>query len=121
MSRKPRKAARGAKPVEVVGQTLERAFDPLATALKRAALRRAEKQAHAFDRDPAPALAGKADKGAMPVSPLAKPFPRMEPIAGLLMATGRAGFYKHDREDLLVMSFPQGASCAGVFTRHGVG
>jgi glutamate N-acetyltransferase/amino-acid N-acetyltransferase len=45
----------------------------------------------------------------------------MPPIAGVQMATGRAGFYKHDREDLLVMSFPEGASCAGVFTRHGVG
>uniref|UniRef100_UPI0037C5190F bifunctional glutamate N-acetyltransferase/amino-acid acetyltransferase ArgJ n=1 Tax=Phenylobacterium sp. TaxID=1871053 RepID=UPI0037C5190F len=30
-------------------------------------------------------------------------------------------FYKHERDDLLVMAFPEGASCAGVFTRHGVG
>jgi glutamate N-acetyltransferase/amino-acid N-acetyltransferase len=37
------------------------------------------------------------------------------------LATGRAGFYKHERDDLLVMAFPEGASCAGVFTRHGVG
>jgi glutamate N-acetyltransferase/amino-acid N-acetyltransferase len=57
----------------------------------------------------------------MPVSPLAVPFPNMPPIAGVQLATGRAGFYKHDREDLLLMSFPDGASCAGVFTRHGVG
>ncbi|RAK61794.1 bifunctional ornithine acetyltransferase/N-acetylglutamate synthase [Phenylobacterium hankyongense] len=49
------------------------------------------------------------------------PFPLMPPIAGVQLATGRAGFYKYDREDLLVMSFPEGASCAGVFTRHGVG
>ena len=57
----------------------------------------------------------------MPVSPLAVPFPKMPPIAGVELATGRAGFYKHERDDLLVMSFPEGASCAGVFTRHGVG
>jgi glutamate N-acetyltransferase/amino-acid N-acetyltransferase len=108
------------RPVEVMGQTLERALDPLASALKRAALKRADKQARQF---PAAAVAvppaGKA--GAMPVSPLAVPFPRMPPIAGVQMATVRAGFYKHERDDLLVMSFPEGASCAGVFTRHGVG
>ncbi len=136
MSRKPKsasakaskapKAAKArtapAKPVEVVGQTLERAFDPLASALKRAALKRAEKTARAFDDRTAKATApAKSDKAAMPVSPLAVPFPRMPPIAGVVMATGRAGFYKQERDDLMVMSFPEGASCAGVFTRHGVG
>ena len=100
MSRKPR-------PTDVVGQKLERALDPLTSALKRAAVKRAGPE--------------KVDKTAMPVSPLAVPFPRMPPIPGLVMATGRAGFYKHERDDLLVMSFPDGASCAGVFTRHGVG
>ena len=133
MSRKPAKpaarkpaaakpSARAPKPVEVVGQTIERALDPLASALKRAGLKRAEKAARAFDdRTAAPAGPAKVDKSAMPVSPLAVPFPRMHPIRGVTMATGRAGFYKYDREDLLVMSFPEGASCAGVFTRHGVG
>jgi glutamate N-acetyltransferase/amino-acid N-acetyltransferase len=111
-----------AKPVEVVGQTLERALDPLATALKRAALKRADKQSRQFDEPAAVAAAPPAKAGKeMPVSPLAVPFPVMPPIAGVEMATGRAGFYKHDREDLLLMSFPEGASCAGVFTRHGVG
>ena len=100
MSRKPRSA-------DVVGKTLERALDPLTSALKRATVKR-----------PQPV---KVDKSAMPVSPLAVPFPRMSPIPGLVMATGRAGFYKHERDDLLVMSFPEGASCAGVFTRHAVG
>ena len=111
------------KPVEVVGQTLERAFDPLATALKRAALKRADKQARQFaDTPPAPATAkASAPQGAAPVSPLAVPFPKMPPIAGVQMATARAGFYKHERDDLLVMSFPDGASGAGVFTRHAVG
>ena len=60
-------------------------------------------------------------KSAMPISPLAVVFPRMPPIKGVVMASGRAGFYKHERDDLLVMSFPDGASCAGVFTRHNVG
>lgn len=126
MTRKPTKSKAAAKPVEVVGQTLERALDPLASALKRAALKRAEKQAQAFETKAseapaAPAPAAKVDKSAMPVSPLAVPFPRMKPIAGVQMAVGRAGFYKHERDDLLVMVFPEGASAAGVFTRHGVG
>jgi glutamate N-acetyltransferase/amino-acid N-acetyltransferase len=123
-ARKPAAKVLAAKPVEVMGQTLERALDPLASALKRAALKRADKQSRQFQETPPPAptpvKAAKA-KGDMPVSPLAVPFPTMPPIAGVQMATGRAGFYKHDREDLLVMSFPEGASCAGVFTRHGVG
>src|SRR6185503_8379413 len=105
-----------ARPVEVVGQTIERAFDPLTSALKRAALKRADRQAAQFA-----AAAPASAKDAMPVSPLAVPFPQMPPIAGVQMATARAGFYKHERDDLLVMSFPEGASCAGVFTRHGVG
>ena len=126
MSRKPtppeasssrRRSA--AKPVEAVGQTLERALDPLASAIKRAALRRADRQSRAFDEPPeAPAAPAKA---ALPVSPLAVPFPRIPPIDGVELATGRAGFYKHDREDLLVMRFAEGTSVAGVFTRHGVG
>jgi glutamate N-acetyltransferase/amino-acid N-acetyltransferase len=106
-----------AKPVEAVSQTFERAFDPLTSALKRAALKRADKHAKQFAATtPAPAA-----KGAMPVSPLGVPFPNMPPIAGVQLATTRAGFYKHEREDVLLMTFPEGASAAGVFTRHGVG
>ena len=126
MSRKPTPPEAGpsrrrsaAKPVEAVGQTLERALDPLASAIKRAALRRADRQSRAFD-DPPEAPAAPA-KGALPVSPNAVPFPRIPPIDGVELATGRAGFYKHDREDLLVMRFAEGTSVAGVFTRHGVG
>jgi glutamate N-acetyltransferase/amino-acid N-acetyltransferase len=126
MSRKPTPPEAGAsrrrsaaKPVEAVGQTLERALDPLASAIKRAALRRADRQSRAFDDPPeAPAAPAKA---ALPVSPLAVPFPRIPPIDGVEIATGRAGFYKHEREDLLVMRFAEGTSAAGVFTRHGVG
>jgi glutamate N-acetyltransferase/amino-acid N-acetyltransferase len=125
MTRKPKttKAApkkAPPKPVEVVGQTLERAFDPLRSALKSAALKRADKQANQFAK-PAAAPTASHNTGAMPVSPLAVPFPKMPPIAGVTLATGRAGFYKYERDDLVVMSFPEGASCAGVFTRHGVG
>ena len=126
MSRKPTSPGSGpsrrkpaTKPVEAVGQTIERALDPLASALKRAALRRADRQSRAFD-EPADAPAASA-KGALPVSPLAVPFPRIPPIEGVEIATGRAGFYKHEREDLLVMRFAEGTSVAGVFTRHGVG
>ncbi len=55
------------------------------------------------------------------MSPLAVPFPAIPPIAGVEMATARAGFYKHERDDLLIMKFVEGTSAAGVFTRHGVG
>ena len=54
-------------------------------------------------------------------SPLAVPFPQMPVVAGVEMAVGRAGFYNRERDDLLLMRFAQGATCAGVFTRHGVG
>ena len=124
MTRKPTSTARktATKSVEAVGQTIERALDPLASALKRAALKRADKNSRQFDSAPdAAPEAKKPAKTALPVSPLAVPFPKMPPIPGVEMATGRAGFYKQDREDLLVMHFPEGASCAGVFTRHGIG
>ncbi|MDP3748796.1 MAG: bifunctional glutamate N-acetyltransferase/amino-acid acetyltransferase ArgJ [Phenylobacterium sp.] len=114
------KARDGASiPAEVV-ETIERALDPLTSALKRAALKRADRQASQFTEKPA-AVAVPAAKGALPVSPLAVPFPKMPPIPGVQLATGRAGFYKHDREDLLVMRFAKGTSAAGVFTRHGIG
>ena len=131
MSRKPRTASPKApaaqapvkptpKPVEVVGQALERTFDPLTSALKRAGLRRADKTSRSLEPTK-PSAVAKGDKAAMLVSPLAVPLPAMPPIRGVTMATGRAGFYKHERDDLLVMTFPDGASCTGVFTRHGVG
>jgi glutamate N-acetyltransferase/amino-acid N-acetyltransferase len=48
-------------------------------------------------------------------------FPDIEPIAGVELATARAGFYPRERDDILIMRFAPGTSCAGVFTRHGVG
>ncbi len=55
------------------------------------------------------------------VSPLAVPFPAMPALAGVELATARAGFYKEARDDLLLMRFAPGTTAAGVFTRHGVG
>lgn len=102
--------------------------DPLTSALKRAGLRRAQKNAgettpaptSSAPASPKPASTG-AGKPGLAVSPLAVPFPTIPPIAGVEIATGRAGFYKHEREDLLLMRFAEGTSAAGVFTRHGVG
>jgi glutamate N-acetyltransferase/amino-acid N-acetyltransferase len=42
-------------------------------------------------------------------------------VPGVELATARAGFYAHERDDLLVMRFAAGTTCAGVFTRHKVG
>ncbi|MEZ6022974.1 MAG: bifunctional glutamate N-acetyltransferase/amino-acid acetyltransferase ArgJ [Hyphomonadaceae bacterium] len=58
----------------------------------------------------------------MPISPLAPArFPDLPAIAGLEAAIGRAGFYKHDRPDLLLMRMPAGTKAAGVFTTNAVG
>ncbi|MDB5461493.1 MAG: arginine biosynthesis bifunctional protein ArgJ [Caulobacteraceae bacterium] len=98
--------SRAGGPAEIVGQTLERAFDPLNLVIKRAAQK----------LNPA-----EPGKPGLQVSPLAVPFPDIPAIGGVEIAIGRAGFYKHDRPDLLVMKFAEGTSCAGVFTRHRVG
>lgn len=60
-------------------------------------------------------------KPGLAVSPLAVPFPAIEPLSGVQLSTLRAGFYKHERPDLVVMRFAEGTSVAGVFTRHNVG
>jgi glutamate N-acetyltransferase/amino-acid N-acetyltransferase len=60
-------------------------------------------------------------KPGLSVSPLAVPFPVMGVIGGVDIATARAGYYKHAREDLVAMRFAPGTTCAGVFTRHKVG
>lgn len=115
-------------PVAAAGAAIERALvDPLTSALKRAGLRRAQKSAGedvsapAAAATPVKSAATGAGKPGLAVSPLAVPFPVIPPIAGVEIATGRAGFYKHEREDLLLMRFAEGTSAAGVFTRHGVG
>ncbi len=108
MSRGPKSPA---KPVEIVGHTIERALEPVASALKRATA----------PRKPAEPEAPAAGKPGLAISPLAVPFPKMPALNGVEIATGRAGFYKHEREDVLLMRFAEGTSAAGVFTRHGVG
>ena len=108
MSKTPKKPDVGAR-VERVGHTIDRALDPLRAALSRPTKAAAEA--------PAPA----AGKPGLAVSPLATPFPTIPPIAGVELATGRAGFYKHVREDVLLMRFAEETTCAGVFTRHAVG
>lgn len=56
------------------------------------------------------------------VSPLAPDrFPELPPIAGLEAAIGRAGFYKHERPDLLLIRCAPGTRAAGVFTTNAVG
>jgi glutamate N-acetyltransferase/amino-acid N-acetyltransferase len=55
-------------------------------------------------------------------SPLApKLFPELPAIAGVEAAIGRAGFYKHDRPDLLLIRCAPGTRAAGVFTTNAVG
>jgi len=59
--------------------------------------------------------------GDLPRSPLAVDFPDMPPVAGVEMGSAHAGFYRGERDDLMIMRFSPGTTCAGVFTRHGVG
>ncbi|MFN4288455.1 MAG: bifunctional glutamate N-acetyltransferase/amino-acid acetyltransferase ArgJ [Brevundimonas sp.] len=90
-------------------QTLEKALEPIASVVKRTA---------GVAAKPAPEAPGKPG---LAVSPLAVPLPEIGVIGGVEIATARAGFYAHDRHDLVVMRFRKGTSCAGVFTRHQVG
>ncbi len=99
---------------------LERAFDPLTNAIKSAVQQGADLVSSlATHSEPTkPAAPGKPG---LAVSPLAVPLPDMPPVGGVVMATDRAGFYKHDRKDVLLMQFAEGTTCAGVFTRHTIG
>jgi glutamate N-acetyltransferase/amino-acid N-acetyltransferase len=103
VSRAPGSPSRGQK----IETAIEKALDPLASALKRAT--------RSTPPDAAPGKPGLA------VSPLAVPFPAIAPISGVEIATARAGFYKHERDDLVVFRFREGTTCAGVFTRHKIG
>jgi glutamate N-acetyltransferase/amino-acid N-acetyltransferase len=60
-------------------------------------------------------------KPGLAVSPLAVPFPEIGEIAGVELSVARAGFYKHVREDVVLMRFAEGTACAGVFTQNAVG
>jgi glutamate N-acetyltransferase/amino-acid N-acetyltransferase len=54
-------------------------------------------------------------------SPLAVDFPPIEAIAGVELAVARAGLYPRVRDDVMIMRFAPGTTCAGVFTRHEIG
>jgi glutamate N-acetyltransferase/amino-acid N-acetyltransferase len=60
-------------------------------------------------------------KPGLTVSPLAVPLPKMGVVAGVEIATARAGFYKHERQDTVLFRFAEGTTCAGVFTQNTVG
>ncbi len=108
MSRDPLKPSTGQK----IEHAIEKAFDPFTSALKRATQPGAGGVATPTAAPGKPGLA---------ISPLAVPFPNIPPIGGVEIATARAGFYKHERDDLVVFRFARGTTCAGVFTRHKVG
>ncbi|MBX6375222.1 MAG: bifunctional glutamate N-acetyltransferase/amino-acid acetyltransferase ArgJ [Acetobacteraceae bacterium] len=56
--------------------------------------------------------------GNLPVSPLAVPMPDLPPVPGAQLATGMAELRYRAREDVMIMTFPQGTTVAGVFTRN---
>ncbi|HEV2082293.1 MAG TPA: bifunctional glutamate N-acetyltransferase/amino-acid acetyltransferase ArgJ [Brevundimonas sp.] len=87
-----------------IEQAIGKALDPLASALK-----------------PKAAAAAAPGKPGLQVSPLAVPFPTIGAVGGVEITTARAGFYKHERDDLTVFRFARGTTCAGVFTRHRIG
>ena len=111
-SRSPRTLV-GVTPAEVVGQ-IERALDPLASVLKKAALNRAERNRRQYE---APPPAAQARPRAY-LSPLAVPFPAIPPVTGVDLAAVRAGLHRRQRPDVMVMRFAPGTIAAGVFTRH---
>ena len=111
MSRSPKPPRSGAG--QKIETAFEKALDPLSAAIKRAT----GHPVAAGGTAPLPA----AGKPGLAISPLAVPFPDIPPIAGVEIATARAGFYKHERDDLVVFRFARGTTCAGVFTRHKIG
>ena len=60
-------------------------------------------------------------KPGLAVSPMATPLPHVGAVGGVELATAHGGFYKHARQDVLLMRLAEGTACAGVFTKHRVG
>jgi glutamate N-acetyltransferase/amino-acid N-acetyltransferase len=113
-----------ARPISTQG--LERALEPVTSAIKRAVQQGAELASslgHTHADAPAEPAAAKPKTGkpGLAVSPLAVPLPVMPPVGGVQLSIDRAGFYKHERKDTLLMKFAEGTTCAGVFTRHTIG
>ena len=52
------------------------------------------------------------------VSPLARPFPAMPPIAGVALRVARAGYKDWGRCDLTYVELAEGTAVAGAFTRN---
>ena len=52
------------------------------------------------------------------VSPLARPFPAIPPIAGVTLRVARAGYKDWGRCDLTYVELAEGTAVAGVFTRN---
>lgn len=50
-------------------------------------------------------------------SPLARPFPAIPEIIGVARATARAGYRAAPRDDVLLVTFPEGTTVAGLTTR----
>ncbi|MFN9580098.1 MAG: bifunctional glutamate N-acetyltransferase/amino-acid acetyltransferase ArgJ [Novosphingobium sp.] len=55
---------------------------------------------------------------AHPISPLARPFPAIPPIAGVTPRVARAGYKDWGRCDLTFVELAEGTAVAGVFTRN---
>jgi len=122
--------AKPTKSAPTTAQGLERAFEPVTSAIKRTVRKGQElassltpgaEEAKPAAAAPAVASTGSPGKPGLAVSPLAVPLPDMPPVGGVRLASARSGFYKHDRKDTLLMVFAEGTTAAGVFTRHTIG
>ncbi|MEN6541152.1 bifunctional glutamate N-acetyltransferase/amino-acid acetyltransferase ArgJ [Parvibaculum sp.] len=121
MAKAPKKTAK-AKPVA------KAAKKPVKKALKAAPKAKAKKPAaqKAAVRKTAPKKAAAkkatakkatAKKAGHKVSPLApKSYAKLPPIAGVSLGTAAAGIKYKGRDDVLVISLPEGTAAAGVFT-----
>jgi glutamate N-acetyltransferase/amino-acid N-acetyltransferase len=56
--------------------------------------------------------------GPIPTSPLALPLPALPPVAGVRLAVGQAGIRYQGRNDVLLATFAEGTTVAGVFTKN---
>jgi len=68
-----------------------------------------------------PSQSSEPGKPGLSLSPLAVSFPAIPAIGGVELSALRAGFYKHERDDLMLVRLRPGTTCAGVFTQHKVG
>jgi len=81
----------------------------------RSAPRGSTKRAPATVKKPAPAKAANAGDAKSPLAP--KTTVNLPPLAGVRLATGKAGIKYRDRTDVLMMVLAPGTQVAGVFTQ----